>query len=873
MLSPQPERFVARVTELDRLKHAFQRSQVGEGSLTLVMGEPGGGKTRLLEEFCNGCAASGVTVAWGRAVEEAAMAYRPWRQVFRRLDVPLTLPEVDATTRPDERSEQLLKTAEDAIAALLRATERHPIVIALDDLQWADEASLHLLRLLVSEVTALRLLILATARDPDQGTPFESTLGSIVGRSAVTLLRLPPLSRAEVAEYLGDHPGGRTAAWVYRQSGGNPLYVRELSRLLADESITADAWPPSLPLEIRAVIARRLAQLGEPVRAVVSAASVLGDEFDVRLLAAVHGGPVDDGIDAAVQGGILVHTSDAPGRARFSHGLVRGALYAELSSVQRVQLHRRAAAFLESEGAAEREEQVGELAIHWLRAASTADERRHALDRLRLAARIAMRRLTFDEAARLLRSAAATARLGPIGPAERAEVETELAAAEFNAGLVQRAIETGWRAVHLAEEAARPDLAASAALVVSGVGDDDTLSTLLAMKEHALGLLAPRPDALRVMLEAQVAGLRAELGSMEQAEPASRAALAEAGRLGDPDALVEAIRARHFVCSGPDGVAERLRLGSLMIELARDPDRAVAALWGRLWRIDAALQLGNMAEAHSQVAELGRVVERLGRPIAHWHLVFVRAGMALTTGRFDEAERLALEARRLGQRLEDFSVVGITYAITGELAGLRGGGESPELMAMLQRVSYPVVRSSLAHIAYALGDNDTARRLHEEVRPFIRGMAVDGRWLPTMGFFATTACDLKEVDDADGLYRALGPYASYCHAGGAGAVVCRGSLSTVLGRLAVLLGRTEEAERHYAAGATVNRRMGAIPYLAETLLYWAELVSGSDRARARPLAEEADAIARRLRMGVVGRASSALLERLRQSDVAADPLT
>lgn len=139
----------------------------------------------------------------------------------------------------------------------------------------------------------------------------------------------------------------------------------------------------------------------------------------------------------------------------------------------------------------------------------------------------------------MLRSATAAARLGPAGPAERAEVEVELATAEFNAGLVQRAVESSRRAVHLAEEAGRPDLAASGALVVSGVGDVNTLPTLLSIKEHALGLLAPGPTGLRVRLEAQVANLRAELGSMEEADPASRAALAEAERLGDPEALVD----------------------------------------------------------------------------------------------------------------------------------------------------------------------------------------------------------------------------------------------------------------------------------------------------------------------------------------------
>ena len=194
-------------------------------------------------------------------------------------------------------------------------------------------------------------------------------------------------------------------------------------------------------------------------------------------------------------------------------------------------------------------------------------------------------------------------------------------------------------------------------------------------------------------------------------------------------------------------------------------------------------------------------------------------------------------------------------------------------MAIVGRIRHPVVRASLAQNAYAIGDVETARRLHEEVRPLIPRLAVDGRWLPTMSYFAETACDLADVDGALACYEALAPHGAYCHVGGAGAVICHGSVSTVLGRLAALMGRREDAERHYGAGAAVNRRIGAVPYLAETLLHWAELVGESDPARARSLAEEASAIASRLGMGVVTGASGALLERLRQSGAAAGPLT
>ncbi|MFP5317893.1 MAG: ATP-binding protein [Acidimicrobiia bacterium] len=872
------ERFVARAGELARLHEAYRRACEGRGSVTVILAEAGGGKTRLVDEFAAEAALAGARFAWGRAVEDATVVYRPWRQAFRRLGIPFPVPDGDTAVGPDQRSGRLLEIAEEALGALAEASHASggPVVIALDDVQWADDASLHLLRVLTAEVGDLPVLLLATSRDPEPGSALESTLGSILGRATVTALRLPPLTLGDVAEYLAGHPDAEAAEWVLRQSGGNPLYVRELSRLLAEEPIPADTSSGWMPVELRAVLTRRLAQLGEPVLAVVGAASVLGDEFEVPVLERLHGRPVGAEVEAGVQGGVLVFDHDAPGLVRFSHGLVRGALYASLPSPRRVELHRRAAALIEADGMGEREDRVGELALHWLRGASTPGERREAVERLRRAARVAVRRLAFDEAARLLRSAAGTARLGPADRAERAQVEVELAIAEFAAGFVVRAVETARRAVDLAEDAGRPDLAAAAALVVSGVGDTNSLPPLLSLKERALRLMPPEPDALRVRLEAQIAHIRVDLYSPAAAEAESRAALAEAEELGDPDALVDALNARHFVVSGPDGIAERERLGTRMIELGRDPARAMAAMWGHLWRLDVAFERGDLAAASAEAAELARVVERLHRPIADWHLLIVRAGLALAAGRLDEAQRLALEARHLGQRLEDYSVVGLTFALTGEIERLRGTtDEHPVRMAVVDMVSYVIVKADIAHISAAVGEIEAARRLHDEVKPFIPTHPRDGRWLPTMCMFAQTACELGDPDGAGACYDALLPYADRCVAGGAGSLGCGGSVSMVLGRLAALLGRPEDACRHFAEAAVVNRRQGFLPYLGETLLHWARVLAPSEPAAARPLAEEAGAIAGRLGMDVLARRSAALLEHLSRAAAAApsDPLT
>jgi len=671
------EPFVGRATELTRLTQAFHRASSGEGSVTVILGDAGAGKSRLVDEFASAVPAA--SFAWGRAIETGTVAYRPWRQAFRRLGLAFPRVESSAALSDEERAGQLLETAEDVLAALASESSHQPVIIALDDLQWADDASLHLVRLLAAEVASAPVMILATSRDPEPGTRLEATLGQVVGRSAVTVLRLPPLTGGEIAEYLASCVAldARAADWVHRQSGGNALYVRELTRLLADEPVPAAPSAMWIPVELRVVLSRRLGQLDEPVVAVLSAASVLGDEFALRTLEALHDHPVTAAVDAAVARGVVVVGADAPGWARFSHGLVRTALYTAMPSAQRVDLHRRVARLLEQNGAAASDEELAELALHTLRGAATPDERSRAVAYLRRAAHVATRRLAYDEAARLLRSASATARLGPATLPDRAEIELQLATAEFNAGFVKRATESVGRAMELAEQAGAPHIAAEAALVVSGVGAfDTTLGPLLSIKEHALGLLPPGSTPLRVRLEAQIAHLRAEIVSTEAADAESRVALDEAESLGDPDALIEAIRARHYVSSGPAGVMERRSLGARLIELGRHHARPVAAMWGHLWRIDAAFQLGDLQDAHREAAELARVVEALHRPVADWHLLVVRAGLALSSGQLDEAYGGAHEARRLAYRLEDPSALGVTYAIAGEVERLRGQATS-----------------------------------------------------------------------------------------------------------------------------------------------------------------------------------------------------
>jgi DNA-binding CsgD family transcriptional regulator len=228
----------------------------------------------------------------------------------------------------------------------------------------------------------------------------------------------------------------------------------------------------------------------------------------------------------------------------------------------------------------------------------------------------------------------------------------------------------------------------------------------------------------------------------------------------------------------------------------------------------------------------------------------------------------------LAHRLEDLSVLGITYAIAGEVERLRGAGdEQADRESFLEHLNDPIAVCDIARVSYAVGEVETARRLHQRAKPLVPLMGLDGRWLPATCLFALTACDLADADGADAAYQALLPYAGHFVAGGAGSIGCQGSVAGCLGRLAALLGRPDEAHRHFSDATEANRQAAIPVYLAETLLHWAQLTALTDLPAARPLAEEANSIATRLGMASTARASRSILESLGADKASAGPLT
>ena len=365
-------------------------------------------------------------------------------------------------------------------AAVDALRDAGPLVLVLEDLHWADAASLALLRQLATDIADVPLLVIGTVRQPGDGFP----LADFAGLPAVEILTLAPLEPAAVASFLAQQADGPVhGSWagvVHRLGGGNPLYIRELARLLArGDRLRAPASEVDLPDGLRRLVARRTAQLSEAARDLLGGAAALGAQVDVDVLrgAATEPAAVDGLLAEAVRAGLLIDDPWHPATLRFAHDVVRQVRYGELSRTERIGWHGRIADALSAAGAT-----AGEVARHRIRAAVDEGSRRTAQESCADAARAAARGLDHTEAVRWYGRAL-----------EVAPGVTDLllarAEAAYRDGQLDVALADCAAVLDIAEAGNRADLGAEAALVVRGVAGFMS-PALIVLCERALALLA-----------------------------------------------------------------------------------------------------------------------------------------------------------------------------------------------------------------------------------------------------------------------------------------------------------------------------------------------------------------------------------------------
>jgi DNA-binding NarL/FixJ family response regulator len=847
---------VARVPEvvaLDRLRAA---AAAGRGALALLLGEAGIGKTALVEEAVARATAAGTPVLTGRAdPDEGAPAFWPWLRLLGGAPAGLSPALLDVRDGAGESPAAARFRARHATVRALQAAAAGPggLVLVLEDLQWADAASVALLADLGRDLGAAPdrtgggILVIATVRRPEGRFP----VAEFAALPATETLALEPLAMPAVGTYLTQQAGVPVhPSWiplVHRLSGGNPLYIRELARLLARTGrLRRPATDVDLPDGLRRLVSRRTAQLTAECRDLLGGAAALGAEVDTGVLrdAATAPDAVEALLAEAVDSGVLTEDPWRPDRLRFAHDLVRRARYDDLSRPERIGWHTRLAGALEAGGGT-----PAEVARHRVRAAVDAASRRTAVEACAAAARAAAQRLDHDEAVRWYGRALD---LAPHDP----ELLLARAGAAYRDGRIDVALADCAAVLDAAESGGRPGLAAEAALVVRGLAGH-LAPALLVLCERALALL-DGDDRAQVL--AQYAFLLAETGDHARAEPISREAMALAERSGRAAAMVAAVHARHEVLEPAEDLDEVLRLADRSCALAAESGRPDAELWGRTWRIDALLMTGDLTAMDAETGRLAALVDRLGWPVARWHLLRARVSRLMLAGRFDEARTLAVEARDLALRAQDESAARLYLAFATSLAMHTGRfDDKPGAGALMSFLDVPIAAAQLGGLAITEDDRDLGERCWERLRPALDRLPVDGRRtyiVVTAGEIATWLGDREAV--ARCYARALRFAGLYLNS----MTAVHGAVARPLGVMASALGDHDAADRHLAAAVAMEERIASPPFVAQAQVAHARALlargGAADRRRALHLADRAARTARRFGMAPVHAAATAV---------------
>jgi DNA-binding SARP family transcriptional activator/tetratricopeptide (TPR) repeat protein len=450
--------FVGRRRELAAFDRVLGQLGQGRRQLVLIAGDAGIGKTRLAQELTARARGSGAEGFWGRCYEgSGAPAFWPWMEVIRALargkrpeqlrralgpgggNLTRLVPELaelfpDLEAPPPLAPEAARFALYDSLSGLLaRLCASTPLVLVLDDLHWADPASLEALRFVASRPDDAPLLLVGTYRDTEVGAPLAQALADLARRPLVTRLELDGLAEDELATLVAHATGSAAAAplvtALHHRTGGNPFFASELVRLLESGDTTADAvLRRELPGGVRDVIRHRLDGLPAESTSVLARAAVIGEEFDLELLAPVSELSADRAlelVEVALRKRIAAERPSRTGGYRFSHALIRETLYAELSAVRRARLHCRVANVLEQQAPAGAD-RVIELAHHFFEGAAVdagAAGKAHAY--ALLAAERAMSSLAYEQAELQLRRALELVDRTPPGP-ERSGRELEV---------------------------------------------------------------------------------------------------------------------------------------------------------------------------------------------------------------------------------------------------------------------------------------------------------------------------------------------------------------------------------------------------------------------------------------------------------------
>ena len=905
--------FVGREPELQRLEQLWKDAAAGEFRLAVVAGEPGVGKTRLAAELAVNVHHEGAAVLAGRCDEDLGVPYQPFVEALRHFvnhtptallpqrlgryggELVRLVPELadrvknlPAPLHSDPETERYRLF--DAVAAWLAAAADGPLLLVLDDLQWATKPTVLLLRHVVRSTEVQRLFVLGTYRDTDlgHGHPLGEVLADLRRESKVERLSVTGLDRSAVGAFLEQAAGHELgdevvdlARAIHDETEGNPFFVREVVRHLTEIGAIEQQegrWAARLPMEelgipesVREVVGRRISRLSEEADRALRVAAVVGAQFDLRVVEAA--GRIDEdslfsSLEEASTARLVIEAGDGQ-RYRFTHALVRDTLYGELSAARRVALHRRVAEAIETVHTGRLDDQLPALAHHWARASAPAADTARAIDYAARAGDRALAQLAHDEAASYYRQALELLAVAEDVSDDGRRVELLIGLGEAQRRAGDRAHrETLLEAARLAADRGDADAQARAVLANTrgvwptaiGATDHERVAAL----EAALAVARPGDSPTRARL---LAALGMELTYMvdpERRVHLADEALAIARICGDAATLAHVLLHRFFTIPAASTLPERLANSAELIPLAEslgDPGITAGAL---LQRARSLIEAGDIEGADRALERAERLADDLAQPTLRWLVGHVATVRAIIAGDFEESERRAQAGFELGQASGQGDAPLILAAFLflirfdqGQLGDLELELLAKRAAAVPDLLSGPAL---LAVILCELDRVDEATEHYERVVGLLDDLPVDTQWMLVVPYCAMVCAQLGDRPRARLFFDLLAPCASEVMFG---AFVAAGAKTHYLAVLATTLADFDEAERRFAEAATTHERIGAPHWLARTRLEWARMLfrrgRPGDPERARELLDLVLTVARERGLANIERRAVQLL--------------
>jgi DNA-binding CsgD family transcriptional regulator len=860
---------VGRGAELVAFEQAWERVEGGNRQAVFIGGEPGAGKTRLAAEVAGTLADHGVAVLVGSSTADADVPYAPFAEALDRLLIAappgsmadaladagpqlrrLTI-QVDrhlADSGPAEDDGTARRALFDALTGFLRrlAIDR-PIALILDDLHWAQLPTLAMLEHVLIGCADVRMLVVATFRttEPDRSDELTTRLAELHRFDGIRRLDLAGLDTEAIAEFVSRTQqlapaSARTAAALLRdKTGGNPFFLTELvNDLEIRGGIATLGVQQTVPASIGDAIARRLGGLGATVREVIEQAAVLGETFDLPALIATSESDLTAtlaAIDSAEAVGLVRAVHDSDGEFSFVHALTREAVLGGMAASRLRIMHARAAEALE--GRAD-PSVVPRLANHYLRA-HVLGYHEQALRYARQAARMAEQSLAYEDAAKWFERAAS---LPALSLADRARMALDAATNHVRAGDFAQA-----RAIYERTSAMDDPLIRLEAAV--GYEDanwrrgqaDSKAADLLASALESCGLTTDDPRYVQAL--GSFGRALAFAGEAARAREIGSRAIERARIADDPAVMLHTLKTSLWHGLTPEMCEIQLERSAEASRIAisrRDYEALGAASH---FRAMVSYLAGRPDDLAASTADMRRA-QACGQPVFSFVGACVEQALAYLRGDFAGAERWSDIALRTGDLFGAEDIEGshgvqmfMIRRESGDLKRFAGFVDGSETFAGRW------VPGLLALYTELECEGGMTRALNHLLNRNLGDRTDEAQWPMELVFMLEAALELGNREAIHTLRPFVARYVGKNLVAGQ-FVALFGSADRYLARIAALGGDKGAAERHFGAALEMDRRMGSVVHVTETLTRQALFAASRGRTdEARRLADEARGIA------------------------------